>query len=150
MPTDKPRPGISAHLMAMFERVRPEGMSWRQWCEAARVNTSFFTDLRKGREPGIDKIERLAAAAGFTLAEFLGESERTRAALDPDALIIVLSELFRRPGPGEPDDPLLQARAEALAHVLQLLARNPAIAESPASLRVAAQSAAALFPARNS
>ncbi len=57
---------LLTHLMVQ----RPSDMSIAQWLKAAEVNSSFFTDLRNGREPGIYKIERLAAQAGLRMSQF--------------------------------------------------------------------------------
>lgn len=66
------KPGISARLDAMLSRVKPDELTERGWLLAAKVNTSFFTDLRnKGTAPSIDKVERLARIAGLSLAEFV-------------------------------------------------------------------------------
>lgn len=66
------KPGISARLDAMLSRVKPVDLTERGWLLAAKVNTSFFTDLRnKGTAPSIDKVERLARVAGLSLAEFV-------------------------------------------------------------------------------
>lgn len=72
----KPATGIASRLDAMLGRIKPDDMSERGWLLAAQVNTSFFTDLRKGTVPSIDKVERLARAAGLSLAEFVSDGER--------------------------------------------------------------------------
>lgn len=68
----------NAALLNHLMLVKPADMSVAQWLEAADVNSSYFTDLRNGREPGIYKIERLAAVAAMRLSEFWRGVELTR------------------------------------------------------------------------
>lgn len=63
--------GIGSRLDALLSRAKPADLSERQWCLKAGVSTSFFTDVRKGTVPSIDKVERMANAAGQSLAEFV-------------------------------------------------------------------------------
>ena len=64
-------PGISARLDRLLEQVRPAELSERQFCLQSKVSTSFFTDLRNGTEPGIDRVERLANRAGLRLSQLV-------------------------------------------------------------------------------
>ncbi|MDB5550055.1 MAG: hypothetical protein JWL86_39 [Rhizobium sp.] len=66
----KPK-GDNAALLARLEAVRPKELSQNEWCKAAKVNTSYFTGLQNGSEPGLYKMERLARIAGLTLAQLL-------------------------------------------------------------------------------
>lgn len=63
--------GIGSRLDALLTRAKPADLSERQWCLKAGVSTSFFTDVRKGAVPSIDKVERMANAVGQSLAEFV-------------------------------------------------------------------------------
>lgn len=82
--------GIGSRLGALLAGAKPADLSERQWCLKAGVSTSFFTDIRKGTVPSIDKVERMANAAGQSLAEFVtgaspervSEQELRRAILD--------------------------------------------------------------------
>lgn len=68
-------PGISAQLDRLLTEARPANMSERQFCIQSSVSTSFFTDLRNGREPSIDRVERLANTAGLRLSELVEGAE---------------------------------------------------------------------------
>lgn len=86
-------PGISARLDELLMRAQPEDLSERQWCLQAQVSTSFFTDLRKGVEPGIDRVERLARRAGLKLSELVEGAERSVARVPTeDELAEMLAE----------------------------------------------------------
>lgn len=111
-------PGISTRLDGMLRRVQPEGLSVRKWCEASQVSTSFFTDLRNGTEPGIDKIERLVNRAGLSLAQFIADDAAP--AISEDELRQAIRDAF--PLPPKPFD----QQAEYLADiVLDILALPP-------------------------
>lgn len=95
-PMSKPDvpPGVSASLIDILQRAKPSELSVRKWCEQARVSPSFFTDLKNGREPGIDKVERLAAVVGLTLSELVaGQQPPTRIVPDESELEAMLSEI---------------------------------------------------------
>jgi transcriptional regulator with XRE-family HTH domain len=72
-------PGISARLDHLLELARPAGLSERQFCIQSKVSTSFFTDLRNGRDPSIDRVERLANRAGLRLSQLVDGADATRA-----------------------------------------------------------------------
>lgn len=72
-------PGISARLEGLLLRAMPPDLSERQFCIQSKVSTSFFTDLRKGVEPGIDKVERLANRAGIRLSRLVADADAPRA-----------------------------------------------------------------------
>lgn len=67
--------GISSRLEHLFEMAKPDDLSVRQLLIQSNVNTSFFTDISNGREPGIDKIERLANRCGLKLSELLQQAD---------------------------------------------------------------------------
>lgn len=87
-------PGISARLDALLSGARPADMKERQFCIQSSVSTSFFTDLRNGREPGIDKVERLANTAGLRLSELIegAESPVQPTVLDLEKMIAEIIE----------------------------------------------------------
>jgi len=80
-------PGISAKLDHLLEVARPKDISERQFCIQSKVSTSFFTDLRNGREPGIDKVERLANRAGLRLSELVQSAD----AIQPGRLALPIA-----------------------------------------------------------
>lgn len=87
-------PGVSAKLIDLLMSAKPDELSERQWCMKAQVSTSFFTDLRNGREPGIDKVERMAGAIGLSLSEFLaGQRPPIRLVPEAEELEQMLSEI---------------------------------------------------------
>ena len=75
MATNEDMPPSGIQILRLLEAARPKDMSVNRWCLASGVSTSFFTDLRNGREPGIWKVERLARRAGLTLSELLDGKE---------------------------------------------------------------------------
>lgn len=64
----------NTELLKRLEDARlaysPE-MSQNDWCKSAKVNTSYFTGLKDGVEPGLYKIERLAGVVGLSLADLI-------------------------------------------------------------------------------
>jgi hypothetical protein len=70
MAAPKKKPFDNSALLTHLAVRQPGDMSIAQWLQAADVNSSYFTDLRKGVEPSIYKVERLAAVAGLRLSEF--------------------------------------------------------------------------------
>ncbi len=70
MPKAPKNPADNRALLTLIEVGKPADLSVAQWLKAARVSSSFITDLRNGVEPSIYKIERLARAAGMRLSEF--------------------------------------------------------------------------------
>lgn len=87
-----PVTGTAARLDDIFRSIHPDGLSERQWCIRANVSTSFFTDIRKGSVPSLDKVERVAGVAGFSLAKLLAMETGE---------IAVLSDLTERDMPSE-------------------------------------------------
>jgi len=73
----KPRVDNSA-LLERLAAVKPAGLSKNRWTKLALVSPSFFTDLRKGREPGVYKVERLVIVAGANLSDFWRSVEEMR------------------------------------------------------------------------
>lgn len=113
--------GISGRLERMFERVRPADLSVRQLLIQSNVNTSFFTDISNGREPGIDKIERLANRCGLKLSEFLAQDD----GLQPGRLAVPIAL---------PSADRLRAAVEALVEPLDLSQGKDAIVDEIALL----------------
>lgn len=114
------QPGVSGRLDALLRSAKPPELSERAWLIQSKVNTSFFTDLRAGKEPGIDKIERLARRAGMSLAELL-EGAPTEAEA-PDTIVVSLANLavfVRRVLNGGQEGPYSQGDALEIAHELR-------------------------------
>lgn len=109
-------PGISSRLDGMLRRVQPKGLSVRKWCEASQVSTSFFTDLRKGTEPGIDKIERLVNKAGLSLSQFIANDEAP--AISEETLRQAIRDAF--PLPPKPFDQQAEYLADIVLGILAL------------------------------
>jgi hypothetical protein len=65
-------------LLRCLYSIQPEGMKVRRWLLEANVNTSFFTDLKKGTNPGVYYVERLVNVAGFDLSAFWAMVEAAR------------------------------------------------------------------------
>lgn len=76
MPQKMPVQNVA--LLRCLEAIRPEALSINEWLKRANVSSSFWTNMRNGREPGIYKIERLVIAAGSSLSAFweMVETER--------------------------------------------------------------------------
>ena len=52
-----------------------KGVSPTAACKESGVGTSFLPDVKRGRQPSIDKFERLASYLGTTVSELLGEAD---------------------------------------------------------------------------
>ena len=91
---------------AIYERLmklrRTEDMSNNEWAKRAGVNTSFFTNLRKGSDPSIGNLRAVLAVAGVSLPEFFLDEASGRLILPPDvsalggALADAISSMPRR------------------------------------------------------
>ncbi len=76
-------PGISARLEALLMAAKPADLSERQWCLRGKVSTSFFTDIRSGTDPSIDRVERMANAIGLRLSDLVEGAQAQPAAPAP-------------------------------------------------------------------
>ena len=127
MAKDDAPPGISAQLDRLLVEARPADLSERQWCIQSRVSTSFFTDLRNGREPGIDRVERLANRAGLRLSELVSRGDKIEAGrlavplAMPSAprLAEAMHGLFQLVGMHSVSDELVNELAELLPDALE-------------------------------
>lgn len=45
-------------------------------CAECGLGSSFLPDIKRGRVPSVDKVERLAAYLGVTTSELLGEEKK--------------------------------------------------------------------------
>ncbi len=59
-------PALYEQLMAL----KPAGLTENAWAVNAGVNRSFFQDLKRGKIPRTDTLERVVGAIGLTLAQF--------------------------------------------------------------------------------
>jgi transcriptional regulator with XRE-family HTH domain len=121
------RISASERAKAIYDRLaelpRPENMSNNEWATRAGVNTSFFTNLRKGSEPSVGNLRSVLAVIGVSLPEFFCEEAEGRLILMPneEALVQALQDSL----PGLPRRP--ERRAEYLAEVvLRVLELPPA------------------------
>ena len=60
------RPSLYELLMA----IKPEDLTPNAWTSRAGVSRSFFQDVRNGTTPSATKLEKVVAAAGYTMAQF--------------------------------------------------------------------------------
>lgn len=65
-------------LLRCLEAIKPDDLSMNRWLKQAGLNSSFFTSLRNGREPGVYKIERLVAVTGIRMSVFWKRVETAR------------------------------------------------------------------------
>jgi len=102
-----------------------------EWARRAQVNTSFFTNLKKGSDPSIHNLRRVLQVAGTSLPEFFAHEARGALVRKPNrqeleaALHDALADLPKQPG----------RRVEYLAEVVEALLELPA--DRPAELDVA-------------
>lgn len=70
--------------------IKPEGLSVNAWASRAKVNRSFFHDLKKGSNPGTETLKKVLGAIDVTLAQFYDLEGAVRAApltgIKPDTL----------------------------------------------------------------
>lgn len=95
-------------LYAMLKSIQPESLTENAWASRAKVNRSWFNDVRNGATPRTDTLEKVVAAAGLTLAQFyeLDHSTKQSAKLRAPTSSTNKDLPFRRPQ--EPlDIPLL-------------------------------------------
>lgn len=105
-------------------QLNPFG-SEAQWCKAAGVSASFFSNLRgtptKGpSDPSVGKLRAMLEAAGVTLSEFFAEEARGKVALLPTKP--TLEQVIAAALPGRPrqEDRLPEYLAEIVLELLQL------------------------------
>lgn len=106
-------------------QLMPTGWNERQWCKAAGVSSSFFSNLRgtptKGpSDPSVGKLRAMLEAAGVTLSEFFAEESQGRVTLMPTKP--TLEQLIAAALPGRPrqDDRLAEYLAETVLELLEL------------------------------
>jgi phage repressor protein C with HTH and peptisase S24 domain len=69
-------------LYRLLISLKPDRLSEAEWARLARVSSSFFQDVKKGRRPRSDNLEKVVQAIGMTPAQFyaLEGSVRTEVA----------------------------------------------------------------------
>jgi phage repressor protein C with HTH and peptisase S24 domain len=63
-------PGEVPPLYTLLSRIRPEGLTEAEWARRAEVSSSFFQDVKKGRRPRSDNLEKVVEAVGMSPAQF--------------------------------------------------------------------------------
>lgn len=58
------------HLYRLLKSIQPPSLSEAAWARKAHVSSSFFQDVRKGTRPRADNLEKVVAAAGYSIAQF--------------------------------------------------------------------------------
>jgi phage repressor protein C with HTH and peptisase S24 domain len=102
-----------APLYRLLKAIQPSTLkSEAEWTRKARVSTSFFQDVKKGRRPRSDNLEKVIEAAGMTPAQFyaLESPVRTEVA----GVGLVGSEDVRRERFGEVPLPPLPVYGSAM------------------------------------
>lgn len=85
----------------------PEIKNEAEWTRAAGVSTSFFQDVKKGRRPRVDNLEKVVEAAGLSPAKFYAlEAGGSETAPDGQATVRSPRLPFRTQGE-QRDVPLL-------------------------------------------
>ena len=98
-----------ARLWQLLDAIRPSDLNWAEWSRRARVSTSYFQDLKKGKTPSIDRLTRILGAIGMTLSDFHAlESER-----DGAPILRVDSPRAAFIAPGDPRDVPMLVTAQA-------------------------------------
>lgn len=77
MPEDAPR------LYNLLMSIKPDGLTENAWLSRADVNRNFFQNVKQGKRPRSDLLEKVIIAANLTPAQFY-DLEGGRAAPPPD------------------------------------------------------------------
>lgn len=128
-----------APLYKMLEAIKPENMAWSAWADKAGLNPNFFSDIKKGTDPGLFKITRVCAAIGRTLPELLGIKSEPRPVVPSAAVLLSLLEVLV---PKPMDRPSREANLYALAIAMHGALRGLATNQAAFSDPIAAQGAA--------
>jgi phage repressor protein C with HTH and peptisase S24 domain len=57
-------------LWKLLAVLKPDELNWAEWSRRARVSTSYFQDLKKGKTPSVDRLARILGVVGVTMTEF--------------------------------------------------------------------------------
>jgi hypothetical protein len=120
---------IARHLAAL----RPADLTERQWCIAAGVSSSFFSNLRgtpdkPPSEPTIGNLRSILDVVGITLPEFFADEARGRLVSMPNGQALEQALRDALPGLPKDQDRQLQYLYATVADVLELPSGTPAIA----------------------
>ena len=92
-----------------LERIRPQGLTDRQWCLRAGVSPSFFANLKgtaskRPSEPSVGNLRSMLRVVNTTLPDFFADEAEGRSAVLPTAeeLELHIRELLPRM-PWDPD-----------------------------------------------
>ena len=61
---------MDSALYTLLKSIQPEGLTENAWASRAKVNRSWFNDVRKGTTPRTDTLERVVGVAGYSMAQF--------------------------------------------------------------------------------
>lgn len=120
------REASAVYAKSLYERLmalpRSADMSNQAWTKNAGVNTSFFTNLRNGSQPGVGNLKSVLDVVGISLSTFFADDDHkldTCATRDrmAGALDVLLAQM-----PSEP-----AVRATWLADALMSLPTSTAI-----------------------
>lgn len=134
-----------ARAAALYDRLadmKPADWSFNEWTDKAGVNSSFFTNMKKGSAPSVFNLEAILRPLDLTLSEFFGANNPARMTLaNEEVLWPVLGGMLGEALGREPTESQLRVIASALPRVLELVAKLPAIHDSPDALREVGRSA---------
>ena len=125
------KPDAAQRARAIYDRLmvipRDQALSNNEWARKAGVNTSFFTNLKKGSEPSVGNLRAILNVVGVSLPEFFADEADGR--LIPAPTIQELDSLFRQILPQLPKrlDRRSEFLAEAVQHGLALPRMLPSI-----------------------
>lgn len=118
-PHDVKRAAATRRAKEIYERLmalpRPEQLSNNEWAARAGVNTSFFTNLRRGSEPSVGNLRSVLEVVGISLPEFFLFEAQGRLVPAPAHEDLIEAFLLALPGLPRRQD----RRAEYLSQVVQ-------------------------------
>ncbi|MBO9380066.1 hypothetical protein GG804_25180 [Sphingomonas histidinilytica] len=124
-------------LLGRLAAIRPPNMSEADWCRAAHVSGQTFQDMRrKGSEPGVFKVDRLARAAGLSIGELIdGQGAGSFSVPSDDVLAEILKAFAPALSAAQVTEASIQAVAQELGVVLQTVGSNDEYERSPERLQ---------------
>lgn len=113
---------IYDRLMAL---PRDKDLSNNEWTRRAKVNTSFFTNLKNGSEPSVGNLRAILTVVGVSLPEFFVNEAEGRLVKTPTAEQLEAAIGAVLPGLPRNPDKRAQYLAEAVQSVLELPVGTP-------------------------
>lgn len=114
---------------ALYERLmalpRDKDLSNNEWTRRAKVNTSFFTNLKNGSEPSVGNLRAILEVVGVSLPEFFLDEAQGRLAKTPTVAQLAAAIEAVLPGLPRNLDKRAQYLAEAVQSVLELPVGTP-------------------------